>query len=267
MEKSLDFYFSKKESLAVRKPIVAGNWKMNKTIADALKLVEGIKQLFKDEQKVDVVLCPPFTALADVGEAIKDTELYLGAQNMHAEKSGAFTGEVAADMLRDLGCHYVILGHSERRQYFKETDEIVNKKAKAALAAGLHPIVCVGELLAEREAGRMEAVVGTQVRGSLAGLSANDMLKTVIAYEPVWAIGTGKTASPAQAQEVHAFIRKVLKEKFDEPVAQSVRIQYGGSVKPSNAKDLFHQPDIDGGLIGGASLEAQSFVDIVRGAL
>ena len=251
----------------MRKPIVAGNWKMNKTVADALKLVEGLKQQLKDEQKVDVVLCPPFTALAAVGEAIKGTKLDLGAQNMHAEKSGAFTGEIAADMLRELGCHYVILGHSERRQYFKETDEIVNKKAKAALAAGLHPIVCVGELLAEREAGRTEAVVGAQIRGSLAGLSANDMLKTVIAYEPVWAIGTGKTASPAQAQEVHAFIRKVLKEMFDEPVARSVRIQYGGSVKASNAKELFHQPDIDGGLIGGASLEAQSFIDIVRGAL
>jgi triosephosphate isomerase len=240
---------------------------MNKTVADALKLVEGLKQQLKDEQKVDVVLCPPFTALAAVSEAIEDTKLDLGAQNMHAEKSGAFTGEVAADMLRELGCHYVILGHSERRQYFKETDEIVNKKTKAALAAGLHPIVCVGELLAERELGMMEAVVGAQVRGSLAGLSANDMLKTVIAYEPVWAIGTGKTATPAQAQEVHAFIRKILKELFDGPVAQSVRIQYGGSVKASNAKELFHQPDIDGGLIGGASLEVQPFIDIVRGAL
>ena len=238
------------------------------TTEDRLRAeIEGLKQQLKDERKVDVVLCPPFTALAAVGEAIKDTKLDLGAQNMHAEKSGAFTGEVAADMLRELGCHYVILGHSERRQYFKETDEIVNKKTKAALAAGLHPIVCVGELLAEREAGRTEPIVGTQVRGSLSGLNANDMLKTVIAYEPVWAIGTGKTASPAQAQEVHAFIRKVLKEMFDEPVARSVRILYGGSVKASNAKELFHQPDIDGGLIGGASLEAQSFIDIVRGAL
>jgi triosephosphate isomerase len=251
----------------MRKPIVAGNWKMNKTVADALKLVEGLQQQLRDEQKVDVVLCPPFTALAAVGEAIKDTKLDLGAQNMHAEKSGAFTGEIAADMLRELGCHYVILGHSERRQYFKETNEIVNKKTKAALAAGLRPIVCVGELLAEREVGRTESVVGAQIRGSLAGLSVDDMLKTVIAYEPVWAIGTGKTASPAQAQEAHAFIRKVLKEMFDEPVARSVRIQYGGSVKASNAKELFHQPDIDGGLIGGASLEAQSFIDIVRGAL
>jgi triosephosphate isomerase (TIM) len=251
----------------MRKPIVAGNWKMNKTIADAQKLVEGLKQQLKDERKVDVVLCPPFTALAAVGEAIQDTKLDLGAQNMHAEKSGAFTGEIAADMLRELGCHFVILGHSERRQYFKETDEMVNKKAKTALAAGLHPIVCVGELLAERESGMTEAVVGMQVRSSLAGLSAHDLLKTVIAYEPVWAIGTGKTATPDQAQEVHAFIRKVLKEMHDEPVAQSVRIQYGGSVKASNAKELFHQPDIDGGLIGGASLEVQSFVDIVQGAL
>jgi triosephosphate isomerase (TIM) len=251
----------------MRKPIVAGNWKMNKTVADALKLVESLKQQLREEQKVDVILCPPFTALAAVGEAIKDTKLDLGAQNMHAERSGAFTGEIAADMLRDLGCHYVILGHSERRQHFKETDELVNRKAKAALAAGLHPIVCVGELLAERESGKTEAVVGAQVRGSLAGLRAGDMLKTIIAYEPVWAIGTGKTATPAQAQEVHAFIRKILKEMLDEAAAQSVRIQYGGSVKASNAKELFHQPDIDGGLIGGASLEAQSFIDIVRGAL
>ncbi len=251
----------------MRKPIVAGNWKMNKTVADALKLVDEIKAQLKDEQKVDVVLCPPFTALAAVGQAIQGTKIDLGAQNMHTEKSGAYTGEIAADMLKDLGCHYVILGHSERRQYFKEADAFVNKKAKAALAAGLIPIVCVGEQLAERESGWTEAVVGTQVRGSLAGLTANDMLKTVIAYEPVWAIGTGKTATPAQAQEVHAFIRSVLKEMLDEHVAQSVRIQYGGSVKASNAKELFHQPDIDGGLIGGASLEAASFVDIVRGAL
>jgi len=251
----------------MRKPIVAGNWKMNKTVADAQALVAALKQSLADVKGVDVVLCPPFTALDAVGKAVAGTQIDLGAQNMHWEKSGAFTGEVAAEMLKELYCHYVILGHSERRQYFHETDEIVNKKVKAALAAGLHPIVCVGELLSQREAGQTEKVVETQVRGSLAGLTAKDMLETIIAYEPGWAIGTGKTATPQQAQDVHAFIRGVLKAMFDEHVAQSVRIQYGGSVKDSNAKELFHMADIDGGLIGGASLDAKSFTAIVKGAL
>lgn len=251
----------------MRKPIVAGNWKMNKTVSEAAALVAELKNLAKDVQGVDIVVCPPFTALSAVKAALAGSSIDLGAQNAHWEKSGAYTGEIAVDMLREIGCHYVILGHSERRQYFKETDEMVNKKAKAVLAAGLYPIVCVGEVLEDREAGRMETVVVSQVRGSLAGLGANDLLKTVVAYEPVWAIGTGRTATPAQAQEVHALIRRTLKDLADEHVAQSVRIQYGGSVKPSNAKELFHQPDIDGGLIGGASLEAGSFMDIVRGAL
>lgn len=251
----------------MRKPIVAGNWKMNKTVAEAVTLVEAIKQKAADIQGVDIVVCPPFTALQAVKAALAGSSVDLGAQNVHWEKSGAYTGEVSVEMLREAGCHYVILGHSERRQYFKETDDQVNRKAKAALAGGLYPIVCVGELLEERESGRMESVISTQVRGSLSGLSANDLLKTVVAYEPVWAIGTGRTATPAQAQEVHALIRSLLKELADEHVAQSVRIQYGGSVKPSNAKELFGQPDIDGGLIGGASLEAGSFLDIVRGAL
>ena len=251
----------------MRKPIVAGNWKMNKTVGEALALVEELKKDLAGESHVDVVLCPPFTALQAVAQAIKGTKIDLGAQNAHAEKSGAFTGEVSVEMLREVGCHYVILGHSERRQYFKESDELVNKKAKAVLAAGLHPIVCVGELLQQREAGQMQQVGETQVRGSLAGFSANDFLNSVVAYEPVWAIGTGKTATPAQAQEVHALIRGVLKSMADDHVAQSVRIQYGGSVKASNAKALFGQVDIDGGLIGGASLDARSFVDIVRGAL
>jgi triosephosphate isomerase (TIM) len=251
----------------MRKPIVAGNWKMNKNVGEAVALVNGLKAELGTMDKVDVVVCPVFTALSAAADAVKGTKIDLGAQNCHWEKSGAFTGEIAVDMLRDVGCHYVILGHSERRQYFKETDEMVNKKAKAVLAAGLHPIVCVGELLQDRESGQTEKVVEAQVRGSLAGLSANDMLKTVIAYEPVWAIGTGKTATGQQAQDVHAFIRKTLKSLFDEHVAQSVRIQYGGSVKASNAKELFHMPDIDGGLIGGAALDARSFIDIVKGAL
>ncbi len=240
---------------------------MNKTVAEAVTLIEAIKEKAADIQGVDIVVCPPFTALQAAKAALAGSSVDLGAQNVHWEKSGAYTGEVSVEMLREVGCHYVILGHSERRQYFKETDEQVNRKAKAALAGGLYPIVCVGELLEERESGRMESVISTQVRGSLAGLSANDLLKTVVAYEPVWAIGTGRTATPAQAQEVHALIRSLLKELADEHVAQSVRIQYGGSVKPSNAKELFGQPDIDGGLIGGASLEAGSFLDIVRGAL
>ena len=251
----------------MRKPIVAGNWKMNKTVAEAVALVNEIKAGLAGLDAVDVVLCPPATALQAVGQAIVGTQLDLGAQNMHYEKSGAFTGEIAPGMIRELGGHYVILGHSERRQYFKETDELINRKAKAALAAGLHPIVCVGELLEERESGSTEAIVGKQVRGSLAGLSGQDLLNTVVAYEPVWAIGTGKTATPAQAQDVHAFIRGVLKEISDPHIAQSVRIQYGGSVKASNAQELFHQPDIDGGLIGGAALEAASFLAIVKGAL
>lgn len=240
---------------------------MNKTVADAVTLVNSLKADLGSMDQVDVVVCPPFTALAAVAQALKGTKIAVGAQNMHWEKSGAFTGEISAEMLREIGVHYVILGHSERRSYFHETDESVNRKTKAALAAGLRPIVCVGETLEQREGGQMAKVVESQVRGSLAGLSSADLLATVVAYEPVWAIGTGRTASPAQAQEVHALIRGVLKSLADEHVAESVRIQYGGSVKGSNAKELFGQQDIDGGLIGGAALEAKSFIEIVRGAL
>ncbi len=251
----------------MRKPIVAGNWKMNKTVAEAVALVTDIKRDLAECSGVDVVLCPPFTALSAVSETITGTQLDLGAQNMHWEASGAYTGEVAAGMLRELFCHYVILGHSERRAYFGESDEIVNKKVKAALAANLRPIVCVGEQLEDRDAGRTEAVVEQQVRGSLAGCSAREWADVVIAYEPVWAIGTGRTATPEQAQDVHAFIRSVVREMVDDSIAQSVRIQYGGSMKPANAKELIGQPDIDGGLIGGAALDARSFVEIVQAAL
>jgi triosephosphate isomerase len=251
----------------IRKPIVAGNWKMNKTVAEAMDLAADIKRDLAGCREVDVVLCPPFTALKPVGDVITGTHVDLGAQNMHWEFSGAFTGEVSAAMLRELYCHYVILGHSERRQYFGETDEIVNRKVKAALAASLHPIVCVGETLQDREQGRTNAVVGAQVRGSLAGLATKDFTNLIVAYEPVWAIGTGRTATTAQAQEVHAFIRGELAKLSDPATADAVRIQYGGSVKASNAKELFSQPDIDGGLIGGASLEGRSFVDIVRAAM
>ena len=251
----------------MRKKIIAGNWKMNKTVAEAKDLAEAIKRDVGDVRDVDVVLCPPFTALKAVGDVISGTHIDLGAQNMHWEMSGAYTGEISPAMLRDLFCHFVILGHSERRQYFGEKDDTVNRKTKAALAGNLTPIVCVGETLQEREAGRMAAVVSGQVKGSLAGLSARELTQTVIAYEPVWAIGTGKTATSAQAQEVHALIRGVLRELADEATAQAVRIQYGGSVKAANARELFSQPDIDGGLIGGAALEARSFVEIIRSAM
>ena len=250
----------------MRKPIIAGNWKMNKTAAEARELVAGIVRDLGDAPGVDVVLCPPFTALSAVSEAISDSPLHVGAQNMHSESSGAYTGEIAAEMLRELYCHYVILGHSERRSYFGETDETVNKKAKAALAANLIPIVCVGESLEQREANETAAVIEAQVRGSLAGIEGAELAKTVVAYEPVWAIGTGLTASPEQAQDVHAQIRGLLVDLGGEEAGNAVRIQYGGSMKPGNAAELLAQPDIDGGLIGGAALDARSFIDIIAAA-
>jgi len=246
-----------------RKKIVAGNWKMNKTLRDAEALAASIKLELAEFRDVDVVLCPPFTALKAVGEVIGDTHIKLGAQNMHWENSGAFTGEISPGMLRDIYCHYVILGHSERRAHFQETDAMVNRKARAALAANLIPIVCVGETLAERDGGQTMAVVKRQVEESLAGLG-EDLARTIVAYEPVWAIGTGRTATPAQAQEVHAYIRGLLAALGGEGVASAVRIQYGGSVKAANAREIFSQPDVDGGLIGGASLETRSFVEIVQ---
>jgi triosephosphate isomerase len=219
----------------------------------------------EDRSDIEVVLCPPFTALKAVSDALANTPIKLGAQNMHWEKDGAYTGEISAAMLRDLFCHYVILGHSERRIHFHETDEIVNRKTQAALAARLTPIVCVGETLEQREAGHTESVVRHQLTRSLADLG-DGLRQVVVAYEPVWAIGTGRTATPYQAQEVHALIRSVLAHMGGAATAQAVRVQYGGSVKPSNAQDLFTQPDIDGGLIGGASLDAASFVEIIRAA-
>lgn len=250
----------------MRKKIIAGNWKMNKTVAEAKALADAIKVELADEAKVDVVLCPPATAIHAVSEAVSGSQIAVGAQNMHFEASGAFTGEVSAEMLREFYCRYVILGHSERRQYFAETDESVNRKTKAALASGLIPIVCVGETLEEREADQIESVITTQVNEGLAGIEAGDLKTVVIAYEPVWAIGTGLTATPEQAQEVHALIRSLLAKLSDESTAQSVRIQYGGSMKPGNAPELLAQPDIDGGLIGGAALDAPSFIGIVKAA-
>jgi triosephosphate isomerase len=250
-----------------RKLIIAGNWKMNKTVAEALDLVAGLKRELKDVKEVDIVVCPPFTALSEVSKAILDSNIRLGAQNMSEHNFGAYTGEIAAGMLKEFSARYVILGHSERRQYQRETDELISRKALAAHAASLKPIVCIGETLTEREAGQMQSVLLTQVRGSFAGLSKEQMAETIIAYEPVWAIGTGQTATAQQAQEAHAYIRGLLAKLFDDPVARRVRIQYGGSVKPSNARELMGQPDVDGALVGGASLEDRAFADIVKNSI
>jgi triosephosphate isomerase (TIM) len=250
-----------------RKLIIAGNWKMNKTVAEGLDLVRGLKLELSSVKEVDIVVCPPFTALCEVSKAILDSNIRLGAQNMSENNVGAFTGEIAAVMLKEFSVRYVILGHSERRQFQKESDTLIAKKAQAVHTASLKPIVCVGETLAERESGQTEKVLETQIRGSLAGLSKDQMVETVLAYEPVWAIGTGKTATTAQAQEAHAFIRQLLVKMFDETVARRVRIQYGGSVKPSNARELMSQPDVDGALVGGASLEARSFADIIKNSI
>ena len=244
-----------------RTSIVAGNWKMNLDRAGAAALAKAVAAGRGQAEGVDLVLCPPSVYIGTVAEAVSDG-VAVGGQNMWHEASGAFTGEVSAAMLLDMGCQYVILGHSERRTLLGETDDLVAVKTKAALAAGLTPIVCVGEQLAEREAGQTGDVVATQVRGSLAGLSSEELAKVVVAYEPVWAIGTGKVATPEQAQEVHALIRSLLTEMSSAEVAQGIRLQYGGSVKPGNAADLAAQPDIDGALVGGASLEADGFLAI-----
>ncbi|MBX3731651.1 MAG: triose-phosphate isomerase [Verrucomicrobiae bacterium] len=250
-----------------RKLIIAGNWKCNKTVAESLDLVADLRRELAAVKEVDIVVCPPFTALESVSKAILDSNIRLGAQNMGDHGYGAFTGEIAAGMLKEFSVGYVILGHSERRQYQRESDALVSLKAAAAHAANLVPIVCVGETLAEREAGITNEVVETQIKGSLKDLTAGQVEDTLIAYEPVWAIGTGRTATSAQAQEVHAFIRGVLGSLYGETVARRVRIQYGGSVKPGNARELMAQPDVDGALVGGASLEVRSFADIVKNSI
>ncbi len=248
----------------MRKPIIAGNWKMNKTVGEARELVNALKGKVANVTDVEIVVAPVFTALPAVAKAIKGSSIKLAAQDMYWEAEGAFTGEVSPLMLKDVGCEYVIIGHSERRTYFSETNETVNKKVKAAHAHSLKPIVCVGERLEERESGITKDVVKDHVVNGLAGITEDQMLNTVIAYEPVWAIGTGKTATPEQAQEVHGFIRGLLAEIYSSDVAEAVRISYGGSVKPGNIAELMAQPDIDGGLIGGASLDADSFAQIVK---
>jgi len=250
-----------------RKLIIAGNWKMNKTAAEGVDLVQDLKRELANIKELDIVVCPPFTALSEISRVVFDSNIRLGAQNMSEHNYGAYTGEVAAGMLKEFSVRYVILGHSERRQYQKEPDELIARKALAAHAAQIKPIVCVGETLEEREAGNTEKIVERQIKASLAGLTPEQMEETIIAYEPVWAIGTGKTASSAQAQEVHAFIRKKLTFMFSETVGKHVRIQYGGSVKAQNARELMSQPDVDGALVGGASLEVRSFSDIIKNSI
>jgi triosephosphate isomerase (TIM) len=251
----------------IRKKLIAGNWKMNKTASESVQLAQEIVTEIGKVVDIDIVICPPFTSLESVGKTIDGSIVKLGAQNMHPETSGAFTGEVSAPMLRAFFATHVILGHSERRQYFAETDVFINKKVLAALKNQLRPIFCVGETLAEREAGSTLKVVQTQLEAGLEGVSKELATSVIIAYEPVWAIGTGKVATTEQAQEVHAFIRTLLSKLFGEQIAQKVRILYGGSMKPANAPELLAQKDIDGGLIGGASLEARSFVELVRAAV
>lgn len=247
----------------MRRKIIAGNWKMNKTIPEAVELARAVVEKTRGAE-AEVVICPTFVCLFPVNEIVKGTHVILGAQDVHWEEKGAFTGKVSSTMLKSTGARYVIIGHSEQRTYFNETDATVNKKIRAAIAAGLVPIVCVGEVLAERETGVTETVIEAQIRGAYAGLSRDAARKTVVAYEPVWAIGTGKVATPEQAQEVHAFIRRLLSGLYDGETASVIRIQYGGSMKPDNAAELLKKPDIDGGLIGGASLKAEDFNSIVR---
>ena len=249
----------------MRKPVIAGNWKLNLLRADAEALVRQLK-LACDTEAVDVIVCPPFTVLAAVGQLLKGSRISLGGQDLFWESQGAFTGEVSAPMLTDVGCRYVIVGHSERRQYFGETDETIQRKVRAALAQGLTPIVCIGETLAQRDANQTFEVLRGQLEGGLKGCSADDVKRMILAYEPVWAIGTGRNATPEQAQEAHAVIRQWAAKRFGQHVADALRIQYGGSVNAANAASLLQQPDVDGALVGGASLKADAFSAIVKAA-
>lgn len=247
----------------MRKPIIAGNWKMHKTISEGVAFIEAVKNEIVNTD-IEALVCAPYTLLPSLVEAAKGTNVKIGAQNMHFEDKGAFTGEVSADMLLDLGVSHVIIGHSERRQYFGETDETVNKKALKALAKGLTPIVCCGETLEQREAGETKALCKKQIEKAFEGISASDAPKVVVAYEPIWAIGTGKTASSQDANDVIAYIREVLEAVYSDEVSEEIRIQYGGSVKPSNIEEIMNEADIDGALVGGASLEPSDFVQLVN---
>lgn len=251
----------------MRRTVIAGNWKMYKTIEESIELINGLKPLTSNlKPYVDVIVCPPFTSLAIASSLLKDSSIKLGAQNMSEHDEGAYTGEVSWKMLKSAGCEYVILGHSERRQYFGETNELINLKAKKTLANGLKPIICVGEKLEEREAGVTEQIVSAQIKGVLSGISSDDMKKVIVAYEPVWAIGTGKTATPLQAQQVHMHIRRLVGQLYSWNVAEGLIIQYGGSVKPDNATELLAQDDIDGALVGGACLKTDTFSSIIGSA-
>lgn len=254
----------KELNLFKRKPLMAGNWKMYKTVAEALELANGLKKNLEGVKDREALVCVPFTDIPAVTAALKNSNISVGGQNMHWEVKGAFTGEISPVMLKEAGCAYVVLGHSERRQYFAETDETVNKKMKSAFQHGLVPIVCVGETLQEREKNITMQVIEKQVKNGVAGLTPEQAKVLVIAYEPVWAIGTGKTASPQQAEEVHASIRKLYGQLYGVEAADAIRILYGGSVKPDNVSELMKQPNIDGGLVGGASLEVDSFVKLVK---
>lgn len=251
----------------MRKPIIAGNWKLNNTLKETVDLVDGLKRELADIEVVDIVICPVYIYLSIVKDLVYDLNIKIGAQNVYWEERGAFTGEVSPRMLKDVGCEYVIIGHSERRQYFGETNETVNRKIKASLSSGLKPIVCVGESLNEREAGKTFDIIKDHITKALIGLTQEYISNIIIAYEPVWAIGTGRTASPEQAQEVHKYIRELLTKLFGEETASNTRIQYGGSVNPENIRELIAQEDVDGALVGGASLKIDSFSAIVKGAV
>ncbi len=253
--------------MTTRRPCIAGNWKMNMTVGESLKFVTALTHELKAVGEKDVIIAPPFTALYSTGVALSETELQLAAQNVHWEDSGAFTGEIAAPFLKDVGCAYVIIGHSERRQYFGETDETVNLRLRAAMRHDLIPILCVGERLKERESNKTWEVIEEQLKGAFTNINISAESPPLIAYEPVWAIGTGKTATPLEAQEVHAMIRDFIADRFDAATADSLRILYGGSVKPSNSREILSQKDIDGVLVGGASLNPQHFAAIVRSAV
>lgn len=247
----------------MRRPIIAGNWKMNKTISEGVEFVKEIKHL-GDDTDVEVVVCVPFVALESIKKELEDSNVKLGAQNIHWEKSGAYTGEISPLMLKEIGVDYAIIGHSERREYFNETDETVNKKVKTSLSHDINPIMCVGETLEEREDGSAKEKIKTQITKGLEGISEEDMKNIVLAYEPIWAIGTGKTASSEDANEMIAYIRDIIKDKYDEEISEQVRIQYGGSVKPNNVTEIMNEPDIDGALVGGASLKKDDFTELVR---
>jgi len=250
----------------MRKYVIAGNWKMHKTNSESEQLAEAIKSKTTSIEKAQMIICPPSTALSTVSKVVKDSNIAVGAQNMYWERQGAFTGELSSEMIKSTGATYVIIGHSERRQYFHETDETVNKKVLYALQTNLSPIICIGESLGQREEGITKDIINDQLEGSLKDITAEQMIRIIVAYEPIWAIGTGKTATPDQAQDVHSFIRSKLQSMYDAATSNSVILQYGGSVKPSNAHELLQQNDIDGALVGGACLESESYSEIIKAA-